>query len=268
MNFEYVDIHSHPYFKDYDEDRDEQISQLEKNNIATISIGVDFETSKKSIDLSKKSKNIFACVGEHPDDLNESSVFDERISKLAEDDRVVAIGECGLDYFRIDENDKKTKDLQKEVFESYIELSVKLNKPLMLHIRPKDKIGFDAYFDTLDILESHFNKYGDKLKGNSHFFVGNMEVLKRFLNIGFAVSFGGVLTFTHEYDEYVKYTPIDKIMSETDAPFVAPVPYRGKRNSPVYIPEVVKAISSIRGEDFDYIKKNVRDNAISFFNLT
>ena len=113
----------------------------------------------------------------------------------------------------------------------------------------------------------HSTSSGDKLKGNAHFFAGDMDVLKRLLAMGFTVSFTGVITFTHDYDEFVRSTPLDMIMSETDAPFVAPVPYRGKRSSPLYVPEVVKKIAEIRGESFDVVKKALRDNVLRHFSI-
>ncbi len=264
--FEYFDIHSHLSFPDYNADREEIISGMKKSKIGTISVGVDFDTSKKEIELAEKHENIFACVGQHPENL--PGGFDERISELAKNPKVVAIGECGLDYFRLTEDAEKIKKAQKEIFEKQIELSLLVGKPLMLHIRPSDKINFDAYFDALEILEHHTKTVGEKLHGNAHFFVGGLEVLKRFLNIGFTVSFAGVVTFTSEYNEYIRYAPIEMIMSETDAPFVAPAPYRGKRNSPLYVPEVVSAIARIRGENLDLVKKTLVKNAVRNFKLT
>ncbi len=134
----------------------------------------------------------------------------------------------------------------------------------MLHIR-SSKGKQDAYLDALNIIEHHQKLSGGKLRGNAHFFAGDMDVLKRLLGNGFTVSFTGVLTFTKDYDELVKYVPLDMIMSETDAPFVAPVPHRGKRNSPLHVPEVVKAIAEIRGEELDVVKEAMVANAMRHF---
>ncbi len=132
----------------------------------------------------------------------------------------------------------------------------------MLHIRSR-KGTQDAYEDNLTMVESQIAT----LKGNVHFFAGNMEVLQRFLALGFTVSFTGVLTFTHDYDELVRAVPLDRIMSETDAPFVAPVPHRGERSSPLYVPHVVSAIARIRGENEEVVKTALRDTALRFFNI-
>jgi TatD DNase family protein len=264
--FNYFDIHSHFHFPDYDADREEQIAEMEKNNIGTITIGTGLETSKQAIALAEKHDRIFASVGLHPDDLKDGTELISEFSDLAKHPKVVAIGECGLDYFGKKENLEEIKKIQKKVFQSQIDLAIQVEKPLMLHMRPS-KGTQDAYLDGLEILESYVKKYGDKLRGNAHFFAGNMEVLKKFLALGFTVSFTGVLTFTHDYDEIVRYAPLDMIMSETDAPFVAPVPHRGKRNSPLYVPEVVSAIARIRNENFELVKKTFVENAARNFNL-
>ncbi len=134
----------------------------------------------------------------------------------------------------------------------------------MLHIR-SSKGTYDAYYDALEILEHHAKISGNELRGNAHFFAGNLDILKRFLDIGFTVSFTGVITFTHDYDEFIRYAPLNMIMSETDAPFVAPVPHRGERNSPLYVSEVVKKIAEIRGEPLELVQKALLDNVLRNF---
>ena len=116
---------------------------------------------------------------------------------------------------------------------------------LMLHCRPSEK-SMDAYIDTLAVLSSYAKTHGERLRGNVHFFVGNTEIAKQFLNLGFTLSFTGVVTFTHDYDEVIRLAPLDMIMSETDAPFVAPLSHRGKRSEPTYVTEVVEHIAKIR----------------------
>lgn len=264
--FTYIDIHSHLYFPEYDSDREAEIQKIKEANIATITIGTGADTSRTAVTLAERHGNLFACVGQHPGDMTGDSVFDEEISSLAQHPRTVAIGECGLDYFRMSYDDSHLKAVQKKIFESHIDLSLSVSKPLMLHIR-SSKGTEDAYEDALDILESRTSVSGDSLRGNAHFFAGSLETLKRFIAIGFTVSFTGVITFAHDYDELIRYTPLTMIMSETDAPFVAPVPYRGMRNSPLYVPGVVSAIARIRGEDLEIIKTALRDNAIRQFGL-
>lgn len=264
--FEYFDIHSHLNVPDFDLDRDEQIEKMKEQKIGTTMVGVDFESSKQILDLALGHENLFACVGQHPDDLDTNSVFDDRLEVLANHNKTVAIGECGLDYFRLSSmlGGDNLKRIQKIVFEYHIDLALTVDKPLMLHIRPS-KGSMDAYRDTLDILEHHVKLSGNKLKGNAHFFAGDKDILKRFLNIGFTVSFTGVLTFTGDYDELVRYTPLDMIMAETDAPFVAPVPYRGQRNSPLYVPEVVKKIAELKAHSFKGVKEVLMANVLRNF---
>ncbi len=264
MKYEYFDVHSHIYFPDFDKDREEEIEKIQKEKIGTITIGTDFESSKVTVNIARNNKGFFACIGQHPSDLVSDSVFDERLENLADEKEVVCIGECGLDYFRLEKNIDEIKTIQKTIFQYHVDLALSKDLPLMLHIR-SSKGGQDAYLDALEILEHHYKISGDKLRGNAHFFAGDMEVLKRFLNIGFTASFTGVVTFTRDYDEFVKYIPTNMILSETDSPFVAPVPHRGKRNSPLYVPEVVSKLAEIRGENSDDFKKVLVSNAKRLF---
>ena len=279
--FDYFDIHSHLYFPDFDADREEIIAKMKEEKIATITIGTDFDSSQKAIELAEKHHNLFATIGQHPGDVTLDTIFDERLETLfssispkrSEGNKekavatIVAIGECGLDYYRMDPDDIKLKDVQKKIFQKHIDLAMKKDLPLMLHIRPQ-KDSQDAYLDALEILEDfHGGKASvnsGKLRGNVHFFVGDLDVLKRFLNIGFTISFTGVITFARDYDELVRHIPLNMVMSETDAPFVAPLPYRGKRNSPLYVLEVVKKIAEILGEPFEKVKTTLRDNALRY----
>ncbi len=274
MTFDYIDIHSHLYFPDFDADREEEIQKLKDAKIAAITIGTDFDSSEKAIALAEKHDHLFATVGEHPGHVTEGSEsydISYDMEKLAMHNKVLAIGECGLDYYRMDENNLELKQIQKKIFQQHIDLALKLDKPLMLHIRPQ-KGTMDAYLDALEILEKNFalgNPSGKgKLRGNVHFFVGNLDVLKRFLDIGFTVSFTGVITFARDYDEIVRYAPLDMIMSETDSPFVAPVPHRGKRNSPLYVPEVVKKIAELKELPFEEVQKAMVDNAMRNFSFS
>jgi len=197
-----------------------------------------------------------------------------KFEKLIANPKVIAIGECGLDYFapRSSSGAKSevgfsVKQTQKKLFEQQIKFALKHDKPLMLHIRDDHQnfssknLGGQAYEDVLNILESYKKaEGGEKLRGNVHFFAGSKEIAKRFLDLGFTMSFTGVVTFTHDYDEVIKFLPKEAIMSETDAPFVAPVPYRGKRNEPTYVIEVVKKLAEIRGEDVATLNTQIIEN--------
>jgi TatD DNase family protein len=185
---------------------------------------------------------------------------------------VVAIGECGLDYFHIVDQKSNTKNQnhkakiidiknkQKEVFKKHIELALELDKPLMIHCR-------DAYPDVLEILNSYFLIHNSKLRGDIHFFAGNWETAQKFLDLGFYLSFTGVITFTHDYDEVIKKMPLGRLMIETDAPYVAPAPYRGKRNEPLFVAEVAKKIAALRGLIYDEVAVATVANARNLFDI-
>ncbi len=246
----YFDIHSHLHFSDYDPDREEVISRMKETGTATILVGTSFETSKGAVELAEKHENIYACIGIHP--TTQETLSDEW-SELVLNPKVVAVGECGLDFFRTAKEEDFER--QKKLFLEQIDFAVRSDKPVMIH-------GRDAYGDILEILEGAKRVHGEKLKGNVHFFAGDKAVAERFFALGFTISFTGVITFTHDYDEVVKSAPLDKIMSETDAPWVSPAPYRGKRNEPSYVQEVVRRIAEIRGEDEEVVRDALVKNAL------
>ncbi|RJR13584.1 TatD family deoxyribonuclease [Candidatus Parcubacteria bacterium] len=271
MECKYFDAHTHVNFVAYNEDREEVILRAKDAGVGMNVVGTQKDTSKDAVALAEKYDNVYATIGLHPIHTSKSyhdakelgeggkeftsrgEVFDVATYEgLGRSPRVIAIGECGLDYYRVDPS---TKELQTEVFIQHIELANKLEKPLMLHIR-------NAYEDALDILKAHA-----KVRGDTHFFAGDWNTAKKFLDLGFTLSFTGVLTFTHDYDEVVKHAPLDMLLSETDAPYVTPVPHRGKRNEPLYVTEVVKAIAAIRGEDQEGVREQLLRNAERVFGI-
>lgn len=264
---EYFDIHSHLNFKDFDVDREEIIAKLQQENIWINTVGTDLLTSQEAVALAEKYENLFATIGLHPKD-EPTKTFDEKeFEKLVAHEKVVAIGETGLDYFvspkhsegrSLISNEEKAR--QKIEFEKQIEFAVKHSKPLMIHCRA-------AYPDCLDILHSKQKEYGEKIKANFHFFTEPIETAKRILDLGFSVSFTGPITFSKELKEVVAYVPLERMMVETDAPFAAPAPYRGKRNNPLYVKEIVKKIAEIKSGHVDIIKKQLTENAITFFGI-
>lgn len=277
MNYALFDIHAHLHDKAYDEDRDVVLKEMKDYGLGAITVGTDKSESTKALNLALAHDHIFASIGLHPAD-NVTEEFDEAFYiKLGEHEKVVAIGECGLDYHYIEnffEKDKKTKnifwnkdaeaDRQKTIFEQQVHLAAKLNKPLMLHGRPS-KGTMDAYEDMLHILESAKKKYGPKLRGNAHFFVGSIDIAKRFVEIGFTMSFSGVITFTHDYDDVVRYLPRTMIQAETDSPYATPAPFRGSRNSSMYVQEVVAKIAVLRNEPLEEMRVQLLENAKRIF---
>lgn len=267
----YFDAHTHVNFVAYKDDQEEVIKRAADAGVGMNCVGTQFDTSKDAVELARKYENIWATIGLHPIHTSKSyhdekelgeggKEFTSRGEKfdssayeeLGRDSKVIAIGECGLDYYRIDES---TKDVQIESFAAQIELANKLNKPLMLHIR-------NAYEDALEVLKSHAN-----VRGDVHFFAGDWNIAKKFLDLGFTLSFTGVVTFTHDYDEVIKNAPLEMLLTETDAPYITPVPHRGKRNESSYIPLIVEAIAKIRGGDATEVRTALLENAVRVFSL-
>lgn len=276
----YYDIHGHMNFSAYDDDRMEVIKRANEANVGMVTVGTQLDTSKQAVELANKYENMYAVVGLHPihtsashHDLQELGEGGKEFTsrgenpdmdayiELAKNPKVVAIGECGLDYYRLDDN---TKKIQTRIFESMIDLANEVDKPLMLHIRNgniKDGLRTrnSAYLDAFQILKSR-----SKVSGNLHFFAGSIDEARPFLDLGYTFSFTGVITFARDYDEVIKYLPLDRIMSETDCPYVTPLPYRGKRNEPTYVIEVVKMLAKIRGEDEEMVRQQLLRNAEVF----
>ena len=262
MEFRYIDIHTHLNLDAFSEDWESVRDRALDAGVACINVGTGKATSERALTLAHSSQGMFATVGIHPThttgDEPEPFVYED-FKALASDPKVVAIGECGLDYFRVS---KDSKRLQEETFIAQIHLANELEKPLMLHIRGSEG-NMDAYEDALAILKSHA-----KVLGNVHFFAGSYDVAKKFWEMGFTTSFTGVITFANQYDEIIKNAPLGMLHAETDAPYVAPVPYRGKRNEPLYVKEVYKRVAEIRGEDEEVVRQALLQNAQRIFNIT
>lgn len=267
----YFDAHTHTNFVAYNDDREATIVRAKDAGVGMNVVGTQLDTSKAAVALAEQYDNVWATIGLHPvhtaksyHDVKElgeggkeftsrGEIFDmAAYEAIGKNPRVIAVGECGLDYYRVEES---TKDVQSKAFIEQIELANTLGKPLMLHIR-------NAYDDALEILKAHA-----KVKGDVHFFAGDWGIAKKFLDFGFTLSFTGVVTFTHDYDEVIKNTPLDMLLSETDAPYITPTPHRGKRNEPSYIPLIVNKIAEIRGEDSEEVAAKLLENAKRVFGL-
>jgi TatD DNase family protein len=273
----YIDVHCHVNFKAFDEDRGEVIDRALGADTWLINVGTQIDTSKKAVELAHQyGDGVYAIIGLHPIHTDASfhdeaelgeggkeftsrgEVLDKEIyEKLLRDPKTVAIGECGLDYFRLE---PKSLEKQRKAFIEQIEIANKVGKPLMLHIR-------DAYADTLQILKEHA-----KVKVVVHFFAGSMADAKGFLELGFLLSFSGVVTYPPkkdgsgcDYVDIIKNVPLDMILTDTDSPYVAPVPYRGKRNEPVYVKEIVKKIAEIKDIPEEEVARAIIVNARKLF---
>lgn len=255
----YIDIHSHLNFPEYDADREAVIGRMKEAGVATITVGTSLETSRSAVALAEQHENIFACIGVHPID-GDLHAFDEAdFEELVKHPKVVAIGECGLDYGKegVFDGDHHA---QKTLFTAQIDFAAKHDKPIMIHAR-------NAAEDILKILTEKKRQYGPKLRGNAHFFTGSPEEAQSYVDLGFSVSFTGVITFAREYAKTVKAVPFEHIMSETDAPFVSPIPYRGQRNEPTHVIEIVRKLAEIKGVSEDEASKILLKNAVAKFNL-
>jgi len=260
MNIRYVDIHSHLNFPDYDADREEVIARMKERGVATITVGTSLETSQSAVVLAEQHDNIFACIGIHPIDDEQAYFDEEAFEALVQHPKVVAVGECGLDYGREGAIDESARQQQIVLFEKQIDFAAKHDKPIMIHAR-------NAHKDIIDILKSKKQEYGKSLRGNAHFFTGTIEEAREYHDLDFSTSFTGVVTFTRDYDEVVRSVPLEHMMSETDSPYVSPKPYRGKRNEPTYVVEVAKRIAEIKGVEEEIALKALVSNAIAKFGL-
>jgi TatD DNase family protein len=282
---EYIDIHAHTNFSAFDADRKEVVERALSAKTWIINIGTQEHTSKKAMEMTKEfPEGVYAIIGLHPIHTNASfhdeaeigagdkgftsrgEVFSKDFYRgLAKEGgkKVVGIGECGLDYYRTPNPEEHAR--QKDAFVAQIELALELDLPLMLHIR--SGAGGNAYRDVLDILKPYKKEFGGKLRGDAHFFAGTLEDAKEFLALGFHLSFTGVVTFAKQYKELVEAAPIDRIMSETDCPYVAPVPHRGKRNEPIFVASVADKIIDMKGLNPVEGRKKLVENAFKLFGL-
>ena len=198
-----IDSHTHLQFPQFDKDRDEVIKRALDNAIWLVNVGADKESSIKAVALANKYKEgVYATVGVHPHDAGKDFSYDF-FKKLALEPKVVAIGECGLDYYRFKIEDLRFKKRQQEVFIKHIELAKELNKPLMIHCR-------DAFPDLIEILNSEFLILNSP-PGVVHFFTGTLDDAKKLLEMGFYFTFGGLITFNRSFDEIIKFLPLEKI---------------------------------------------------------
>lgn len=216
--------------------------------------GSNLLTSKKAIKIAKKYTNVYAAVGLHAIHVKDED-FGKEFEKLARDKKVVAIGETGMDYYY----DRATSDLQKELFEKHIKLAKMVGKPLIIHCR-------DAYDDLLSVLIADKNLPQSVM----HCYLGNWSYAQILLEMGFYFSFTGIITFTKDREllNAIKNIPLDRIMIETDAPWLTPEPYRGQQNEPAFVVEVAKKIAELKNIPLAKVAKITTQNAIDFFNLS
>jgi len=251
---ELIDTHAHLDSTDYEDDRAALIARTFADRVGVITVGVDIESSEAALKLAQRHRFIWAGVGVHP---HEAKTFNNEVSealrKLSEDPKVVAIGEIGLDYYR----DLSPRSTQRDVFIKQIELANELDLPVIIHNRESTK-------DMLAILRKHRPK-----RGVIHSFLGDIDLAQEFMDLKLYLGIGGPLTFKKNdiLRDAVSQIPLDRILLETDSPYLTPVPYRGKRNEPVYVRYVAEEIARIRDISVDVVAQITTQNAKLLFGI-
>ena len=267
-----IDSHAHLDVSQYDQDCPQVIERAFKNGIKyIINIGSDLATSQGSVTLASQHEKIYATVGIHPmaeqetgcDAIKEMT----KIAELAREPKIVAIGECGLELNQKsniknlssaqagDQNDKLKIKKQAELFLAQIKLAQKLKLPLVIHCR-------NAHNETLEILSGVKN-----LKAVIHCYSGSWDQARKYLDLGCYISFTGIITYARDYNRVIKNMPLERILLETDCPYLAPIPHRGERNEPAYVKHVYETVAQVRSESLEKITERVDQNAIEFFEI-
>jgi TatD DNase family protein len=282
----FIDTHAHVNFAAFKDDADEVIRRSLDNNTWMVLVGAELRTSNRALDYANKyEKGVYAAVGLHPVHLNsglvdtaEEGIPDGFVSraeefnydsyeKIAKFDKVVAIGEIGLDYYRLD----PTKDLpamkkqQQEVFAQQLLLARSLDLPAIIHCR-------QAHDDLLLILQEFKKEYSriiptDRPWGVIHCFSGDEDLAWKYFKLGLLISFTGLVTFSKQWDDVIRKIPLDKMMIETDTPYMTPEPYRGQRNEPILVQYVANRIADIRGIKLEKVAEVTTATARAFFRI-
>ena len=250
-----IDTHSHINFDDYKENFDSFLKDIKDNGTDYVIIpGVEPSTFDEIISLCKKYDMLFAAIGIHPSEAKTyTTEVEKEIYEKLKNEKVIAIGEIGLDYYW----EQETKELQKEVFKKQLKIAEELQIPVLIHDR-------EAHEDTFNILQEF------KLKDVIfHCFSGNSEFAQKCIEKGYYIAMGGVVTFKNAKDlkEVAKITPLDKLLLETDAPYLAPVPFRGKLNTPAYLKYIAQEIANIKEIDVEKVKQQTTINAQKIFGI-
>ncbi|NLK44977.1 MAG: TatD family hydrolase [Tissierellia bacterium] len=252
-----IDSHAHLDDSRFDRDRDYIIKNLGKNGIVlVINIGADLKSSIASVSLAEKYPNIYGTVGVHPHsakDMDESTI--EILRSLAKRDKVVAIGEIGLDFYY----DNSPRDEQRKWFREQLKLAKELGLPVVIHSR-------DAQQETYDILKE---AQDGTLRGVLHCYSGSKEMAMEYIKLGFYISIAGPVTFKNArvLKEVAKAVPLDKLLVETDCPYLAPEPYRGKRNEPIFVKYVAGTIADLKGISYEELAKATNRNTRELFGI-
>lgn len=241
-----IDSHAHMDSEQFNEDREEVFNRIKEKMDFVVNIGYNLESSKKGVEYSKKYDFIYAVVGVHPDDIEGyDDKLEAELEELAKNEKVLAIGEIGLDYHWM----THPKEIQQDIFRRQMRLAERCNKPIVIHSR-------EAMEDTLKILKEFPN-----VKGIFHCYPGSVETALQVID-NYYLGIGGVLTFKNakKLVEVVEKIPLDKLILETDCPYMAPTPFRGKRNEPIYVEYVAKKIAEIKRITYEEVVEATNRN--------
>lgn len=280
------DTHCHLNFRAYSANSDEVFGRARTQGVGLNIVGSQRDTSRRAVALAEQYEgDVYATVGLHPvhlvdEEIEEeggtfrtrAEIFDyEAYKVLAAHPRVVAIGEMGLDYYRLPRDGEGVSEIkakQRVTFEQGLSLASELDKAIVVHTRPSPGT-VDAYQDVIEILDSRFKISDQRVRGVVHCFGGNLEQARRIIELGLYIGVTGIVTFKNakELQEIVREIPLDHLVIETDAPYLAPDPYRGQRNEPAYVEHVARKIADIKDMAFDEIARITTENGRNLFAL-
>ncbi len=259
-----IDSHAHLNFPNFQKDLTEVLERAKQNGVDfIINIGADYKSSQIAINMAQDYEGLFATVGFHPESLNEEKFNSRLLEDLIGQPKVVAVGECGLDYFRIKPNDFAAQKLQQEIFIAQIELAKKFNLPLVLHCRANQKEQNSPYEQMLQILKKENVK-----RGVFHCFSGDWRLAKEFIELGFCIGLTGIITFpNYRHVDLLKNIPLDNVLIETDCPFLAPQSVRGQRNEPAFVKHIAEHLANIKNINMEEVDRITTQNTKKLFNI-
>jgi len=257
----FVDSHAHIDGPEFDADREEMIERARAAGVATIlNVGTGDPRAgvfERAVDVGKKYESVYTAIGTHPHDARfYDDKAEEKIKTLVQEEHVLAWGEIGLDFHY----DNSPRDVQVEVFKRQLRAARECDLPVVIHTR-------EAESETIEILKNDYE--GAERRGVFHCFSGSMELAQRAIELGFMISFSGIVTFkkVDELREVSKQVPLERLLIETDCPYLTPIPYRGKRNEPAYVVEVARCLAGIHGVGLEEIGRLTSENFKSFFRI-
>lgn len=257
----FIDSHAHIDGHEFDADREEVIKRAHAAGVSVIlNVGTGDPHSgalERAVELGKQHESVYTAIGTHPHDARlYDDTAEEKIKNLINSEHVIAWGEIGLDFHY----DNSPRDVQVEVFKCQLRAARECDLPVVIHTR-------EAEAETIELLKTEYN--GAPRRGVFHCFSGSRELAQRALEIGFVISFSGIITFkkAEELREIAKQVPLDRLLIETDCPYLTPIPYRGKRNEPAYVVEVARCLAGLHGLKLDEMGRVTSDNFNRFFEL-